>query len=320
MSVELPTANTTRDFPAVSVIVPIYNAEKILPITAPSWMVQEYTELLLVDDGSTDGTVEVLETLTHECDAVRILKHERNRGRAAARNTGIAAASGDVLLFLDADMRPEPDFVRQHALLHLDAEVIGVVSTPVLEGLDSTDPYHRYLESGRGVARVQPELPLHFKYFIIGYTSVKANAVHAVGGFDERFTYGEDLDFAYRLATRFSSGLRHSLAPMVHHYDHGTLDDRLKKLREFGRGNLPLLLEKHPDLAQEANLDFVDYPHRKASPVACLKRWSLSSRLAASVRQFLPYAPTGLSNKLLRYLMAHAIADAYRHAVSHRQP
>lgn len=320
MSVELPTASTTtRELPSVSVIVPIYNAEKVLPITAPSWLVQECTELLLVDDGSTDGTVDVLESLTHECDAVRILKHERNRGRAAARNTGISAASGDVLLFLDADMRPEPGFVRQHALLHLDAEVIGVVSKPVLEGLDSADPYHRYLASGRGVARVQPGLPLHFKYFIIGYTSVKADAVHAVGGFDERFSYGEDLDFAYRLATQFPSGLRHSLAPVVHHYDHGTLDDRLKKLREFGRENLPLLLGKHPGIAKEANLDFVDYPHRKASLIGRLKRWSLSSRLAASVRYLLPYAPTGLSNKLLRYLMAHAIADAYHHAVPHRQ-
>jgi glycosyltransferase involved in cell wall biosynthesis len=309
----------TRDLPSVSVIVPIYNVEETLPITAPSWLAQGHTELLLVDDGSTDRTVEVLESLTHGYNSARIFKHESNRGRAAARNTGIAAASGDVLLFLDADMRPEPDFVRQHALLHRDAEVIGVVSQPALEGLDPSDPYHRYLASGRGVASVVPGQPLPFKYFIIGYTSVKADAVHMVGGFDERFTYGEDLDFAYRLAKQFQSGLRYSALPVVHHYDHGTLDDRLEKLREFGQGNLPLLLEKHPIIAKEANLDFVDCPHSSASPAGRLKRWSLSSRLAASARHLLPYTPTALSNKLLRYIMAHTVADAYRKALSHRQ-
>jgi len=321
MSADRPAASVpTRDHPAVSVIVPIYNVEATLPTTVPSWLVQNHAELLLVDDGSTDGTGKVLESLTRGCDAARILRHERNRGRAAARNTGIRAASGDVLLFLDADMRPEPDFVRQHALLHRDEEVIGVVSEPVLEGLNPQDPYHRYLESGRGAERVNPGLPLAFKYFIIGYTSVKTAAVHAVGSFDERFTYGEDLDFAYRLALRFPFGFRHSMRPVVHHYDHGTLDDRLEKLREFGQDNLPLLLEKHPNIATEANLDFVDCPHTSASPVQRLKRWSLSPRLAASARYLVPYTPTALSNKLLRYIMAHTIADAYRKALSHRQP
>jgi len=320
VSADFPAANaSTRGLPAVSVIVPIYNVEETLPITVPSWLVQDHSELLLVDDGSTDGTMDVLKSLTDGRDSVRLIKHERNRGRAAARNTGIAAASGDVLLFLDADMRPEPNFVRQHALLHRNDDVIGVVSRPVLEGLDAHDPYHRYLESGRGVERVNPGRPLPFKYFIIGYTSVKTAAVHAVGGFDERFTYGEDLDFAYRLADRFPSGLRYSDLPVVHHYEHGTLDDRLEKLREFGQTNLPLLLEKHPRIATEANLDFVDCPHIAATPVQRLKRWSLSWRLTASARRLLPYAPIALSNKLLRYIMAHTIAEAYRTASSHRQ-
>jgi hypothetical protein len=72
-------------------------------------------------------------------------------------------------------------------------------------------------------------------------------------------------------------------------------------------------------MAKEANLDFVNCPHIEASRIGRLKRWGLSRRLAASVRYLLPYAPAVLSNKLLRYLMAQTIADAYRHAAPHRQ-
>lgn len=306
-------ATTSADaLPRVSVIVPIYNVADTLPTTLPSWLGQEHpAEWILVDDGSTDSTSSVLTSCTAGCSFVRLLTHERNRGRAAARNTGIEAATGDVLLFLDADMRPEPDFVGQHALLHRDPGVAGVVSNPVLEGLDPADPYHRYLRSRRGAGAVGPGRPLPFKYFIIGYTSVKAQAVREVGGFDERLTYGEDLDFAYRLAQEHPEGLRYSEKPVVHHYDHGTLATRIAKLREFGRDNLPLLLAKHPELAHAANVDFVDSPHLTPSVAARLKRHVLQPRAAAAFQRLVPYAPARLSNLLLRYLMATAIADAY---------
>jgi glycosyltransferase involved in cell wall biosynthesis len=298
--------------PRVSVIVPVFNVADTLPVTLPSWLGQDHpAEWILVDDGSTDGSLDMMESLTRGAESFRVLSHERNRGRAAARNTGIAAAVGDVLLFLDADMRPEPDFVRQHALLHRDPEVIGVVSRPVLEDLDLTDPYHRYLQSRCGAASVGEGRPLPFKYFIIGYTSVKADAVRAVGGFDERLTYGEDIDFAYRLVQRHPTGLRYSSKPTVHHYGHGTLEERIEKLREFGRANLPLLLTKHPSMAHEANVDFVDSPHFTPSLTGRLKRWVLRPRIASVLRRLLPYAPRGMSDLLVRYLMAAAIADAY---------
>lgn len=304
---------------SVSVIVPIYNVAETLPITVPSWLVQDHAELLLIDDGSTDGSRTILESLTRGHDTTRILVHEQNRGRAAARNTGIDAASGDVLLFLDADMRPEPDFVRQHALAHRNREVVGVVSRPVLEGLDPDDPYHCYLRSRRGAAGVGVGRPLPFKFFIIGYTSVKADAVRAVGGFDERFTYGEDLDFAYRLAQRHPNGLVYSDGAVVHHYDHGTLGDRLRKLREFGGDNLFLLLKKHPGIARAANVDFVPSPYTVPSLAGRLRQWALFPELSAPIRRILPYTSPKLTQILLRYLMASTIADAYRHAAPSRR-
>ena len=312
-----PSLRRGGGLPSVSVIVPIFNAAATLPTTLPSWLGQDHpAEWLLVDDGSTDDTPDILASMLSPSDAVRVLTHPHNRGRAAARNTGIAAASGDVLLFLDADMRPEPDFVRQHALLHGDPDVVGVVSNPVLEDLDPTDPYHRYLRSRRGAARTGSQRPLPFKYFIIGYTSVKATAVAAVGGFDEQFSYGEDLDFAYRLVQRDPSGLRFSDRPVVHHYDHGDLEGRLRKLREFGRDNLPALLAKHPGLAAAANLDFVDSPASPTSWRGNAKRWALRPGLAASLRFLLPYAPASVSDMLVRYILGASVATAFREAPS----
>lgn len=303
--------------PRVSVIVPIYNAAATLPTTVPAWLGQDiHAEWLLVDDGSDDGSGDLLAALVGSSDFARVLRHDQNRGRAAARNTGIAAATGEVLLFLDADMRPEVNFVRQHAQLHRDPRVIGVVSNPVLEGLDMADPYHRYLQTRRGASVVGSGQPLPFKYFIIGYTSVKAHAVHEVGGFDERFTYGEDLDFAYRLAQRYPDGLRYSERPVVHHYDHGDLGARIQKLREFGKDNLPTLLAKHPALAAAANVDFVDSPHVRPSGRALLKRWALRPKLAASLLLLIPYAPPSVSNMLVRYVLAASVAAAFRTTVS----
>jgi glycosyltransferase involved in cell wall biosynthesis len=307
--------------PRVSVIVPIYNVASTLPITLPSWLIQEHAELLLVDDGSTDGSRAYLDTWALNQPSVRILEHDQNRGRAAARNTGIAAATGDVLLFLDADMRPEPDFVRQHAMLHQNADVIGVVSRPVLEGLNESDYYHDYLRSRIRAVRREQDAPLPFKFFIIGYTSVKAHAAREVGGFNERFTYGEDLDFAYRLATRYPNRLIRSDKPKVHHYDHGTLDERLRKLHEFGRDNLPLLLTEHPGLGRMANLDFVD-SDAPSTLAGRVKHWGLRPSgvgfIRASIRALLPYVPSAMRPLLLRYVMASTVADAYRQATPFR--
>ncbi|MEP0545802.1 MAG: glycosyltransferase [Rhodothermales bacterium] len=310
-----PPVPSDRELPSVSVIVPIYNASGVLQTTLPSWLSQDTSaEWLLVDDGSSDDTAELLSSMAGA--TMQVLRHSRNRGRAAARNTGIAAATGEVLLFLDADMRPEPDFVRQHAIAHSDPDVIGVVSNPILEDLDLANPYHRYLRSRRGAAGVGPGKPLPFRYFIIGYTSVKAAAVAAVGGFDEQFSYGEDLDFAYRLAQRYPDALRFSDRPVVHHYDHGDLDGRLRKLREFGRDNLPALLAKHPGLAAAAKVDFVDSPSQPRSWEASLKRWALKPGLVAPLRRLLPYAPPPMSDVVIRYVLAASIAEAFRNSVS----
>jgi glycosyltransferase involved in cell wall biosynthesis len=114
---------TTRRQPLVSLIIPIFNVEPYLDACIHSIRGQTYQnlEIILVEDCSTDGSVRALEK--HLADErVRLLRHERNAGLSVARNTGIEAAEGDYILFVDSDDLIEPDLVEACVKCALDNE------------------------------------------------------------------------------------------------------------------------------------------------------------------------------------------------------
>ncbi|MBN1941661.1 MAG: glycosyltransferase family 2 protein [Phycisphaerae bacterium] len=92
----------------LTVVIPVYNeAATIKAILQAIRSVPLEKEILVVDDGSTDGTREALERLDSAAD-VRILRHERNRGKGAALRTGFQAARGEVVVIQDADLEYDP--------------------------------------------------------------------------------------------------------------------------------------------------------------------------------------------------------------------
>lgn len=106
--------------PIASIIVPAYNVEKTLPETLRALLNQTFRdfEIIIVNDGSTDGTSDVAAGFAAD-SRVRII-HQRNRGLAGARNTGIFAARGQFIGFCDADDLWEPEKLAVH-VRHLDA-------------------------------------------------------------------------------------------------------------------------------------------------------------------------------------------------------
>ena len=101
----------------ISIIVPIYNVEEFIAECLQSVVAQTYRdyELILVDDCGTDGSMSVAARFaSHPAleGKMRILRHDRNRGLSAARNTGTAAAKGKYVLFLDSDDILAPDCLQ----------------------------------------------------------------------------------------------------------------------------------------------------------------------------------------------------------------
>lgn len=118
----------SEDSPLVSVVLPTYNRADVLERSINSVLSQTYEniELIVVDDGSTDGT----EALVREEDDPRLtyLRHDQNRGANAARNTGLARCDGRYIAYLDSDVVWLPTKVEKQAALLADAgESVGGV-------------------------------------------------------------------------------------------------------------------------------------------------------------------------------------------------
>ena len=271
-----------------------------------------------VDDGSTDSSADLLRELLQQGPAAegataRLVCHASNAGRAAARNTGRAYAKGNVIVFLDCDMEPAPTFLDAHARVYADPAVVGAVSPERWADLDPSDPYHFYLKHHpRGAAQFGAGVPVPFKTFIIGYTSIRRDALDAVGGFDEGVPYGEDIELAYRLAARYPKGLR--LAPDAVVLQHGapTLEEALAKWERFGHTSVPLLMERHPGLARVIGADLAQEDSLRGLLGAIL----LHRPGARSVRRLLPHLPGALRTYAVRYLVAAALVTGVREGAS----
>ncbi|WP_424767714.1 glycosyltransferase family 2 protein [Paenibacillus sp. sgz302251] len=111
--------------PTISVILTSYNSRERLRNALESYRYQTYPkdlfEVVVVDDGSGDGTQAWFENNDWNFP-VKYIYNRPNKGRAGARNTGIHAASGDVILFSDCDMIAESDFIERHASFHQNSD------------------------------------------------------------------------------------------------------------------------------------------------------------------------------------------------------
>jgi len=193
-----------------SVIIPARNAARLLPDCLAALRRQSLPasafEILVVDDGSTDNTTEV----ARELGATSLTQPPQ--GPAAARNHGARQAQGRILVFTDADCRPEPDWLRSLLQTLEDETARGVVGVQGCYTTDQTSLIARFaqaeFEDRYDHMRAHPCIDLVATYS----AAYRRDVFLAAGGFDTRFRRAdnEDTEFSYRLLAR---GHKLALAP-----------------------------------------------------------------------------------------------------------
>ncbi|HEX3608982.1 MAG TPA: glycosyltransferase [Solirubrobacterales bacterium] len=165
-------------------------------------------EAIVVDNGSGDGTVEqVRGRAAGAAIPIRLLE-QPDGGPAAARNAGVKAAGGEVLLFLGDDTEPDgPGLLRAHLDLHAarPEETYGVLGRITWSPRSPVTPFMRWLENGGPqfhYCELEPGPVDAASYFYSSHASVKRSLFERLGGFDERFPTAavEDTELGTRLA------------------------------------------------------------------------------------------------------------------------
>jgi GT2 family glycosyltransferase len=191
--------------PAISVVIPTYNRVGRWPSVLRGLQAQSLDfddfEVVVVSDGSTDGTNDYLGSATAPYHLV--FEVQANGGPAAARNRGVELAQAPIILFLDDDIVATPPLVEHHVRRHResrgDIAVIGPMLSPPDAELSAPIRWEQAMLYKQYDAMARGEWEPTYRQFFTGNASIPRASVVRVGGFDRRFRRNEDVELAYRM-------------------------------------------------------------------------------------------------------------------------
>jgi glycosyltransferase involved in cell wall biosynthesis len=225
---------------SLTVVIPTFNREAVLRKALEAYLTQSnpdaIRELLVVDDGSTDGTGQMVAEISRQsCFPIRYLR-QCNRGPAAARNFGIREARSPIVLFTDSDIIPNRDLVAQHLEWHganpeTRVAVLGYVTWPAQP---KPTPFMKWYgeEAMFRYRELQHEREISFTFFYTCNLSLKTEFLRTRGQFDEDFKSAayEDTELAYRLN---KTGLRllYNARAVAYHYQFFSFSDACNRAK-----------------------------------------------------------------------------------------
>ena len=232
----------------VSIIIPVYNRKEMVRKASEFLFNQNYAkenyEIVVVDDGSTDGTEEMVNSLSPPCRLVYL--HQDRKGPHIARNLGIENAQGKIIIFIDSDVFAPPNFIDEHMRFHRRFKNVIVsgptVRTDKLKDVFSDIKRRKFRES---LAWSGPSL-------ITSNLSVKREFLLKVGGFDGEFVGmgWHDWELGLRLK-KLGLKVKRNVEAIVYHYKRKRrlldIPSLCEKRRERGI-NAVLYYKKHPSL------------------------------------------------------------------------
>ncbi|HEX5044647.1 MAG TPA: glycosyltransferase [Candidatus Polarisedimenticolaceae bacterium] len=238
----------------LSIVIPSRNGAARLPETLASIGAQELdapVDVLVVSDGSSDGTAEMAAGFSFPWGAPRVLAHARGQGRASACNSGLAGAAGEVIVVLDDDMTLLPGALRAHAAFHAAHPGTAMRARITLAPFPRDACFARFTareeaEQEALLLRHREDVP--FSLCLTGHFSAPKHVLEEVGGFDATISrYGfEDIELGYRLS-RAGVRLRYEPAAASLHRAHAIdLSTYLERQGEAG-AVARQLAERHPE-------------------------------------------------------------------------
>jgi glycosyltransferase involved in cell wall biosynthesis len=242
-----------KQTPSVSVVIPVLNGANTIANTLWALVRQARgpakTEIIVVDNGSTDNTREVVRQFD-----VRLL-NETTRGPSAARNRGLHAASGDVILYTDADTLPTRSWLAELIdAFHDPGTVIAggrVLGYPPKTAAERFMATYGIWEPENNIFR--PTFP-----FVPSLNlAVRRDAALKIGGWDEDMFTGEDVDFSYRILEQFAGAIAYREHAILFHQHRQTADELRKQAWTYGEGGAQMYL-KYPETV---NWDFSKTMH-----------------------------------------------------------
>lgn len=263
--------------PDVSVIIPTRNRAQLLRTALASILAQKDVglEVIVVDDGSTDGTRKVVEAALASDPRVRSLRHDATVGAAAARNSGAAVARGRYFVFEDDDCRSRPRRIaRLVSALETAPEAAYAYCWMVMRHPDRPDDFH----GSKGPWAIATPSAL-----------IRRDAFRTVGGFDSQLPRLQDFDLWTRLLARYDAVEVQEVLFEMFRYDDGITasDQRLlmaadRLLTKYEHGEFPgsHLAAMHRRIAGRLLISGFRAPavaHYRRAVSAC--RWCLRSVL-----------------------------------------
>lgn len=217
--------------PFVSVIIPCYNCSSTVQWTIDALKQQTYLnkEIILVDDGSKDSTLDLLKK-----SGFTVLTHEKNKGPGAARNTGIKASNGRILLFLDSDATIDNDWIQRHVSAHLEGnKVVGGSTKPLKNNFwGMADHYSTWYDFSPRASRDSNRTQLNSANL-----SIDRDVFEKVGNFREDLANNEDVELTGRIkAAGFSLNFIPSIS--IYHHDRETFSGFWKHHYKYGFSTL----------------------------------------------------------------------------------
>jgi len=298
----------------ISVVVPFRNAEHTIRacLEALATQAMQPKEIIMVDNGSTDGSGEVVLAFIRERNALNVcLVKETKIGPSAARNRGIKEAGGEIVAFTDSDCVPDKHWLEKVEQAFRNPDT-GAVAGRV-RGLNPTsviDKFHAmFTMQGSPEAQNFCEFTLLRGGFPTANLTVRKLLLDSLGGFDENMKiYSEDYDLCARI---YQAGfcIRYEPLAVVYHQHRNTLKGTWFQSFGFGKGH-PILLKRHFRSMVILALPGVEYQSRRLPLKAWLDFKGADKKLFILIILCLFYWPAAI---LTIAFFFYLFADMRRH-------